>query len=172
MKDRVSITMLDDGIADVRFIRTDKMNALDPAMFDGINEAIAQLKETKGLRVVVVSGRGAPSAPGSTCPASAVIPAAMGPRASPAVPARWPSARMALPIAPSMWPGLARNSGAGHRGGAWRCLWRRLPDPVRRRHSVRASRYTLRHHGIEMGPRTGHGRLPTLARQCPRRCAA
>lgn len=58
MKDRVSITMLDDGIADVRFIRTDKMNALDPAMFDGINEAIAQLKETKGLRVVVVSGEG------------------------------------------------------------------------------------------------------------------
>ena len=58
MKDRVSINMLDDGIADVRFIRTDKMNALDPAMFDGINEAIAQLKETKGLRAVVVSGEG------------------------------------------------------------------------------------------------------------------
>ena len=34
------------------------MNALDPAMFDGINEAIAQLKETKGLRAVVVSGEG------------------------------------------------------------------------------------------------------------------
>ncbi|HBL92008.1 MAG TPA: enoyl-CoA hydratase, partial [Hyphomonas sp.] len=58
MKDRVSITMLDDGIADVRFIRIDKMNALDPAMFDGINEAIVQLKETKGLRAVVVSGEG------------------------------------------------------------------------------------------------------------------
>lgn len=58
MKDRVSITMLDDGIADVRFIRADKMNALDPAMFDGINEAILQLKEMKGLRAVVVSGEG------------------------------------------------------------------------------------------------------------------
>lgn len=58
MKDRVSITMLEGGIADVRFIRTDKMNALDPAMFGGINEAIAQLKETRGLRVVVVSGEG------------------------------------------------------------------------------------------------------------------
>lgn len=58
MKDRVSITMLEDGIADVRLIRTDKMNALDPAMFAGIAEAIGVLKETKGLRVVVLSGEG------------------------------------------------------------------------------------------------------------------
>lgn len=58
MKDRVSITMLEDGVADVRLIRSDKMNALDPAMFSGIAEAIAQLKETKGLRVVVLSGEG------------------------------------------------------------------------------------------------------------------
>ena len=35
MKDRVSID-LKDGVADVRLIRADKMNALDPAMFEGI----------------------------------------------------------------------------------------------------------------------------------------
>lgn len=58
MKDRVSITLLDDGVADVRLIRTDKMNALDPAMFAGIAEAIDTLKATKGLRVVVLSGEG------------------------------------------------------------------------------------------------------------------
>jgi enoyl-CoA hydratase/carnithine racemase len=58
MKDRVSITMLEDGIADVRLIRTDKMNALDPAMFAGINEAIATLGSMAGLRVVVLSGEG------------------------------------------------------------------------------------------------------------------
>lgn len=58
MKDRVSINMLDDGIADVRFIRADKMNALDPAMFKGMTEAIDQLKAMKGLRVVVLSGEG------------------------------------------------------------------------------------------------------------------
>ena len=58
MKDRISITMLDDGVADVRLIRTDKMNALDPAMFAGIVEAIAQLNNTKGLRAVVLSGEG------------------------------------------------------------------------------------------------------------------
>jgi enoyl-CoA hydratase/carnithine racemase len=58
MKDRVSITMLDQGIADVRLIRTDKMNALDQGMFDGIVEAIRQLEATAGLRCVVLSGEG------------------------------------------------------------------------------------------------------------------
>ncbi len=58
MKDRVSITMLEGGIADVRLIRSDKMNALDPAMFAGIAEAIAVLEKTAGLRVVILSGEG------------------------------------------------------------------------------------------------------------------
>jgi enoyl-CoA hydratase/carnithine racemase len=58
MKDRVSITMLEGGIADVRLIRTDKMNALDGAMFEGIAEAIKLLETTAGLRVVVLSGEG------------------------------------------------------------------------------------------------------------------
>lgn len=58
MKDRVSITMLEGGIADVRLIRTDKMNALDPAMFAGIAEAIDVLRSAAGLRVVVLSGEG------------------------------------------------------------------------------------------------------------------
>lgn len=58
MSDRVSITMLDDGIADVRLTRPDKMNALDQAMFVGIAAAIDELKATKGLRVVVLTGEG------------------------------------------------------------------------------------------------------------------
>jgi enoyl-CoA hydratase/carnithine racemase len=58
MKDRVSLTMLEDGVADVRLIRTDKMNALDKAMFDGITEAIRTLANTPGLRCVVLSGEG------------------------------------------------------------------------------------------------------------------
>ena len=57
MKDRVSID-LKDGVADVRLIRADKMNALDPAMFEGIIEAGAKLADMKGLRVVVLSGEG------------------------------------------------------------------------------------------------------------------
>ena len=57
MKDRVSID-LKDGVADVRLIRADKMNALDRAMFDGIVEAGEQLAKMKGLRCVVLSGEG------------------------------------------------------------------------------------------------------------------
>lgn len=57
MKDRVSID-LRDGVADVRLIRADKMNALDNAMFEGIIEAGDRLREMKGVRCVVLSGEG------------------------------------------------------------------------------------------------------------------
>ena len=58
MKDRISITMLEDGVADVRLIRADKMNALDGAMWEALAEAIDTLKAADGLRVVVLSGEG------------------------------------------------------------------------------------------------------------------
>jgi enoyl-CoA hydratase/carnithine racemase len=58
MNDRVTITMLEDGIADVRFNRPDKMNALDPAQWDAIVAAIDTLAAMPGLRVVVLSGEG------------------------------------------------------------------------------------------------------------------
>ena len=57
MTDRVSITVA-DGVADVRLTRADKMNALDPAMFEGIAAAIAELRERRDARVVVLSGEG------------------------------------------------------------------------------------------------------------------
>lgn len=46
------------GVADVRLTRGDKMNALDPAMFAGIIDAIRQLDAIQGLRAVVLSGEG------------------------------------------------------------------------------------------------------------------
>ena len=53
------VTMaIDAGVADVRLNRPDKMNALDPAMFAGIEDALAQLRNARGLRAVVVSGEG------------------------------------------------------------------------------------------------------------------
>jgi enoyl-CoA hydratase/carnithine racemase len=57
MKDRISID-LKDGVADVRLIRADKMNALDSAMFEGLLEAGDRLARMKGLRAVVLSGEG------------------------------------------------------------------------------------------------------------------
>ncbi|WP_333573700.1 crotonase/enoyl-CoA hydratase family protein [Sphingomonas sp.] len=57
MSERVTWTM-EDGVADVRLARPDKMNALDPAMFDAILGTIDTLCETPGLRAVVLSGEG------------------------------------------------------------------------------------------------------------------
>ncbi len=57
MKDRVSIS-IDGGIADVRLVRADKMNALDKAMFEGIIEAANSLRDNPEVRVVVLSGEG------------------------------------------------------------------------------------------------------------------
>ena len=56
--DRVRIERLDGGIADVRLNRPEKMNALDPAMFDAIAAAIDQLAADRSVRVVVLSGQG------------------------------------------------------------------------------------------------------------------
>ena len=57
MEDRVKVTMT-DGVADVRLVRADKMNALDFAMFDAITATCDRLKTEKGLRAVVLSGEG------------------------------------------------------------------------------------------------------------------
>jgi len=57
MNDRVSLTVT-DHIADVRLTRSDKMNALDPAMFAAIGETIDALAERTDVRCVVLSGTG------------------------------------------------------------------------------------------------------------------
>ena len=56
-EDRVTITVA-DRIADVRLIRADKMNAIDPAMFAGIGAAIDWLAIRREVRCVVLSGEG------------------------------------------------------------------------------------------------------------------
>lgn len=57
MNDRVSISIA-DGVADVRLVRADKMNALDMAMFEALVAAATRLKSEKGVRAVVLSGEG------------------------------------------------------------------------------------------------------------------
>ncbi|MGB3739783.1 MAG: crotonase/enoyl-CoA hydratase family protein [Pontixanthobacter sp.] len=56
--ERVSIILGDDGVAQVRLTRPDKMNALDPEMFARITQAGEALHTMKGLRAVVLSGEG------------------------------------------------------------------------------------------------------------------
>ncbi|MCK1544263.1 crotonase/enoyl-CoA hydratase family protein [Bradyrhizobium sp. 160] len=57
MEERVSIS-ISDGVADVRLMRADKMNALDQAMFEALVAATERLSKEKGVRVVVLSGEG------------------------------------------------------------------------------------------------------------------
>ena len=57
MDDRVKVT-ISEGVADVRLVRADKLNALDAAMFEALVATCDRLSREKGLRVVVLSGEG------------------------------------------------------------------------------------------------------------------
>ena len=57
MQDRIRLS-IDQGVADLRLNRPDKMNALDQAMFDALVEAGRSLIHQPGLRAVVLSGEG------------------------------------------------------------------------------------------------------------------
>ncbi|MGN6375765.1 MAG: crotonase/enoyl-CoA hydratase family protein [Sphingomonas sp.] len=55
--DRVTVDIA-DHVADVRLTRADKMNALDPPMFEAIGAAIDALALRQDVRCVVLSGEG------------------------------------------------------------------------------------------------------------------
>ena len=57
MEDRLRVT-LQQGVADVRLVRADKMNALDDRMFEALRQTGERLKSTPGVRAVVLSGEG------------------------------------------------------------------------------------------------------------------
>src|SRR6202008_3663887 len=57
MEQRVSISV-SEGVADVRLVRADKMNALDQPMFEALVAATKRLPKEKGVRGVVLSGEG------------------------------------------------------------------------------------------------------------------
>ncbi len=57
MNDRVSVS-ISEGVADVRLVRADKMNALDAAMFEALVATSDRLGREQGLRAVVLSGEG------------------------------------------------------------------------------------------------------------------
>jgi enoyl-CoA hydratase/carnithine racemase len=57
MENRVRLT-IDDGVAHVRLNRPDKMNALDPAMFEAMIDTGTQLGQRSDVRAVVLSGEG------------------------------------------------------------------------------------------------------------------
>lgn len=56
--DRVRLTMAPSGVAHVSLIRADKLNALDPPMFEALIQVGQALFDMPGLRAVVLSGEG------------------------------------------------------------------------------------------------------------------
>jgi len=57
MSERVTVT-IEQGVADVRLNRPDKLNALDMAMFEGLVGAGRELARNRSVRAVVLSGEG------------------------------------------------------------------------------------------------------------------
>ncbi|HMO47318.1 MAG TPA: crotonase/enoyl-CoA hydratase family protein [Rubrivivax sp.] len=57
MDDRIRVTV-QQGVADVRLVRADKMNALDDQMFAALRDTGERLKTWAGVRAVVLSGAG------------------------------------------------------------------------------------------------------------------
>lgn len=58
MTDRIEWTRHADGVVELQLSRADKMNALDPAMFDALIAAGEALRGDKAVRAVVIAGRG------------------------------------------------------------------------------------------------------------------
>lgn len=56
--DRVRVAIGAEGVAEVVLARPERMNALDPAMFDAIHAAIGRLHGDASVRAVVVHGEG------------------------------------------------------------------------------------------------------------------
>jgi enoyl-CoA hydratase/carnithine racemase len=57
MTERVTISV-ENGVADVKFARADKLNALDQGQFEAVCAAIDRLAAMKDVRCVVLSGEG------------------------------------------------------------------------------------------------------------------
>jgi len=57
MSERICVS-IENGVADVRLTRADKMNVLDEAMFEAVIETGDTLKANEDVRCVVLSGDG------------------------------------------------------------------------------------------------------------------
>ena len=155
-----------DGVAEVTLNRPDKLNALDPAMFEAIIAAGENLSRTAGLRAIVLAGAGKGFCAGLD---KASFEAMAGGGAGTKV-RRYHSAhardRQRLPAGGLC---LAHASRSGHRGDPWGRARRRLPDRPWRRHPLCRAGRAPRDHGNKMGPRSRHGGNCAHARTRPLR---
>jgi enoyl-CoA hydratase/carnithine racemase len=113
MNDRVAVE-IKDGVADVRLVRVDKMNALDDAMFTALIETGERLKTEAGVRAVVLSGEGRAFCAGLDMGSFAAM--ASGERSN-----RDASAALLTP---------KRTAGGANRAQQACMVWREIPVPV------------------------------------------
>ncbi len=148
--DRITVSM-SDGVADVRLVRADKMNALDVAMFNALVDTAERLKAKRDCarwccpvraRVLRRSRHGTFCRDGRRHQRSA----------RPCQAHAWPRQSLA---AGGM--GLAATAGAGDRRRARRRLRRRIPVGDRRRHAVSGARHPHVGDGNQMGTGAGYG---------------
>jgi enoyl-CoA hydratase/carnithine racemase len=113
MNDRVTVD-IQGGVADVRLVRVDKMNALDDAMFSALIEAGERLKSEAGVRAIVLSGEGRAFCAGLDMGSFQAM--ASGERAN-----RDTSAALLTP---------KRTEGGANRAQHACMVWREIPVPV------------------------------------------
>eukprot|EP00487_Bulimina_marginata_P001523 TRINITY_DN13400_c0_g1_i1.p1 TRINITY_DN13400_c0_g1~~TRINITY_DN13400_c0_g1_i1.p1 ORF type:complete len:102 (+),score=6.54 TRINITY_DN13400_c0_g1_i1:190-495(+) len=56
--DRITCSIDENQIATVVLNRPDKLNAIDMAMFEAVNDMISELKKNRDIRAVIVKGSG------------------------------------------------------------------------------------------------------------------
>ena len=157
MEDRVSISIA-DGIADVRLVRADKMNALDQAMFEALVAATERLSKEKAVRVVVLSGEGRAFCAGLDMGRFA----AMKEKGGNGVAGGESRDLIEAHPRPGQFSaaggvGLAAAAGAGDCRDPGRRLRRRLSARARRRHALAGAGCADVDHGDQMGPGARHG---------------
>ncbi len=157
MEDRVSISIA-DGIADVRLVRADKMNALDQAMFEALVAATERLSKEKAVRVVVLSGEGRAFCAGLDMGRFAAM-KDKGGNGVAGGESRDLSKRTPRPgqFSAAGGVGLAATAGAGDCGNYGCRLRRRLSARARRRHPPDGAGCAHVDHGDQMGPGARHG---------------
>ena len=107
--ERVCVSQPEAGVVTVRLARADKMNAIDPAMFDGLIEAAHLVRSMPGVRAVVMHGEGRAFCAGLDMESFQSMSSGRGPNMSHLLPREGTIANRAQQV-------------------AW--LWRELPVPV------------------------------------------
>ena len=152
MNDRVVIHLDNEGVADVRLNRADKMNALDSAMIEGILAAQDQLRAEPRLRAVVLHGEGRAFCAGLDISRFTSMGSGENGRLHVGRSHSWHRERATTDCL-----GLARSPRAGDCCRPWRGIWRRTADRAGRRYPLRdLGRETLGD-GDQVGTRAGYG---------------